>query len=148
MPARKPKPGGRYRYVGAIPLGVDAGQLLPGTVVTVREVVDADEIGAHDGNEDAVVIEWEAPGTVVVDMHEEPYQRPEVVVEPDGSIAVDTTTGAPLTVLVDRKRAVPEYGYGTILRAMSVGLDGRDYTDLNGRPAHFAPFSDLFAEEG
>lgn len=51
-----------YEYVGDT-IGVNA-DMKPGTVVTVREVVDADTPGAHDDSEDAVVIEWETPSLV------------------------------------------------------------------------------------
>lgn len=129
MAPRKPKAGDVYRYVGATPLGIDAGALLPGTEVTVREVVEADEPGAHDGTEDAVVVEWEAPGTVVTDVAEEPYTEE----LDDGSTR-------------ERRRAVPTLAYGTITRAMSIGLNGRDYTAADGTPATMPPFRDLFEE--
>lgn len=153
MPARKPKPGDRYRFVGATPLGIDNGALLPGTIVTIRNVgtedkplgvLPAEEPGAHDGAEDAVVVEWEAPGTVVVEMREEPYQRAEVVVE-DGEVALDSS-GKPRTVLVDRAKAIPVLGYGTVNRAMSIGLDGRDFTNAAGKPDHFPAFDEMFEE--
>lgn len=84
MPARKPAKGEAYTFQGLdretaivlrmpVPpapdegedttryaIGVDASALLPGTVVEVREVVKATTTGAHNGDEDAVVITWEA----------------------------------------------------------------------------------------
>lgn len=75
MPS-KPQAGDRYVYTGEEPIGVDAGALLPGTVVTLRNVgtedepsavVKADEPGAHDDRSDAVVVVWEAPSIVIGD---------------------------------------------------------------------------------
>lgn len=156
MPTRKPKPGDRFRFVGATPLGIDNGALLPGTIVTIRNlgtddkpvgVLPAEEPGAHDDTEDAVVIEWEAPGTVVVEMREEPFQRAELVIDLDGNgnkvIAVDDE-GRPRTELVDRKRAIPVLGYGTVPRAMSIGLSGRDFVNAAGQDDHFPAFDELF----
>lgn len=60
----QPKVGGSFRYNGDEPIGVDAGALIPGTIVTVREIVPAGEPGAHDDTEDAAVIEWTSPGLV------------------------------------------------------------------------------------
>lgn len=142
MPARKPKKGDQYRFVGPQPLGA-GGALLPETIVTVREFVDAGEIGAYDDQEDSVVIEWEQPGVVVTGMREEPYQRPEVVKNPDGSPATDEY-GNVRVELVDRLQAIPQLGYGSNVRAMSIGVVGRDFTDAEGRPATLPPFSDLF----
>jgi hypothetical protein len=60
MPSAKPAAGGRYRYTGTELYG----DLAPDELVTVREVVPADEPGAHDNSEDAVVVEWEVPSRV------------------------------------------------------------------------------------
>lgn len=145
MPPRKPKAGDVYRYVGTTPLGIDAGALLPGTEVTVREVVEAGTPGAHDNTEDAVVVEWEAPGTVTTEVREEPYERPEVVRDAQGNARL-AADGTPEVRMVERRRAVPVLGYGTVSRAMSIGLEGRDYTGPDGAPATFPPFRDLFEE--
>lgn len=154
MTPRKPQAGDRYRYVGELPLGIDAGQLLPGAIVTIRNVgteekpagvLPADEPGAHDDTEDAVIIEWEAPGTVITDVKEVPYQRPEIVKGADGNPELDEN-GKPRVEMVDRKRAVPTMGYGTIIRAMSIGLRGRDYTDAAGQPQRFPGFNEIFEE--
>lgn len=154
MTPRKPQAGDHYRYIGELPLGVDAGQLLPGTIVTIRNVGDedkpkgvlaAEEKGGHDDTEDAVIIEWEAPGTVIIDMKEVPYQRPEVVYGPDGNAELDDN-GKPRVEMRDRKRAVPVLGHGTVIRAMSIGLRGRDFTDAAGQPQHFPAFNELFEE--
>lgn len=145
MPPRKPKAGDVYRYLGPAPLGIDAGALLPGTEVTVTAVVPADEAGAHDDSEDAVVISWEVPGTVTTEMREESYQRPEVMVDGQGN-ALTEADGSPKIQMVERKRAIPVLGYGTVSRSMSIGLDGRDYTGPDGQPATFPPFRDLFEE--
>lgn len=65
MAARKPQEGDVYTLnAEAEAIGVDAGALVPGTTVTVREVVPAAEPGAHDDSEDAVVVEWGAPSLV------------------------------------------------------------------------------------
>lgn len=146
MAPRKPKAGDEYVYVGSAPLGIDNGALLPGTTVTVREYVDAGEPGAHDDEEDAIVVEWDAPGTVITDMVEEDYSRPEPRIDAaTGELVLDDDNN-PIIDLVPRKRAVPILGYGTIRRAMSIGVNGRDYTDAAGRPATFPPFADLFTE--
>lgn len=59
-----PKAGGSFKYNGDEPIGTDSGALVPGTQVTVREIVAAGEKGAHDDSEDAAVIEWDAPALV------------------------------------------------------------------------------------
>ena len=59
-----PKQGDTYTFSAAEPIGVDANALFPGQQITVREVVDAGEVGAHDSSEDAVVVEWDAPALV------------------------------------------------------------------------------------
>lgn len=64
MAKAKPQADQTYTYSAEEPVGVDAGALTPGTKVTIREVVAADEPGAHDASEDAVVVEWEAPALV------------------------------------------------------------------------------------
>jgi hypothetical protein len=56
-----PKSGAKYRYTGTDPIGTGERAFRPETVVTVREVVDAGTIGAHDDKEDSVVIEWDQP---------------------------------------------------------------------------------------
>lgn len=57
----KPKPGDTYRLSTEEPLGTDAHAIPSGTLVTVREIVPADTIGAHDDSEDAVVVETTVP---------------------------------------------------------------------------------------
>lgn len=64
MAKPKPKAEEMFTYTAEAPIGVDAGALLPGTKVKVREIVDAGEKGAHNDKDDAVVIEWEAPALV------------------------------------------------------------------------------------
>lgn len=64
MATRKPQTGETYTLSADEPIGVDAGALVPGTSVIVREVVPAGEPGAHDDSEDAVVVEWSAPALV------------------------------------------------------------------------------------
>jgi hypothetical protein len=154
MTPRKPQAGDRYRYVGELPLGVDAGALLPGTVVTIRNVgteekpkgvLSADEKGGHDDTEDSVIVEWEAPGTVITEMKEEPYQRPEVVRGGDGNPLVDEN-GELRVEMRDRKRAVPVMAYGTVSRAMSIGLNGREFTDAAGERQTFPSFNEIFEE--
>lgn len=71
MAPRQPKAGETYQFKGLLdvddpegtpkPLGRDSGALLPNTAVTVREVVPAEEPGAHNDSEDSVVIEWDRP---------------------------------------------------------------------------------------
>lgn len=56
-----PEPGASYTYTGN-QLGSNDGPnyglaIQSGTVVKVREVVPADQPGAHDDTEDAVVVE-------------------------------------------------------------------------------------------
>lgn len=58
------EPGDRYTYSGKAPIGADAGALVPGTAVRIRETVPAGEPGAHDDSEDSIVIEWDAPALV------------------------------------------------------------------------------------
>jgi hypothetical protein len=154
MTPRKPQAGDRYRYVGELPLGVDAGQLLPGTIVTIRNVgseekplgvLPAGEKGAHDDTEDAVVVEWEAPGTVITEVKEEPYERPEVVHGPDGNPLLDDN-GELRIEPRPRKRSIPVLGHGTVSRAMSIGLNGRDFVDAAGQTQTFPSFNKLFEE--
>lgn len=64
MAKAKPQAEQAYTYTAEQPLGVDAGALTPGTKIQVREVVPADEPGAHDGSEESVVVEWDAPALV------------------------------------------------------------------------------------
>lgn len=59
-----PKAGETYTFNGEDALGSGNGSIAPGTTVTVREVVKADTAGAHDDNEDAVVVTWQAPTIV------------------------------------------------------------------------------------
>lgn len=66
MAKSKPAAGDTYSLTGG-GIGGGAGALYPGQVVTVREVVPADEPGAHDNSEDAVVVEWTEPGPVLGD---------------------------------------------------------------------------------
>lgn len=56
--------GSEFTYSGEASIGADAGALVPGSKVRVREQVAADEKGAHDGSEDCVVIVWDAPSLV------------------------------------------------------------------------------------
>lgn len=55
----KPKPGDTYRLATDEPLGNGELAIPPGTLVTVREIVKAEDPGAHDDTEDAVVVEGE-----------------------------------------------------------------------------------------
>jgi hypothetical protein len=64
MAKAAPKQGETYTFTGDAPLGADAGALLPGASVEIREVVAADEVGAHDSSEAAAVVEWDAPSLV------------------------------------------------------------------------------------
>lgn len=67
MPRKStPKAGDTYR-LSADNLGDGPGAIYAGQSVTVREVVPANEAGAHDDTEDAVVIEWNEPGPVMGD---------------------------------------------------------------------------------
>lgn len=61
MSKPKPKPGDAYRLSTEGPLGTDQHAIPTGTLVTVREIVKADTIGAHDDSEDAVVVEAPMP---------------------------------------------------------------------------------------
>jgi hypothetical protein len=56
-----PKSGDKFTFSGDEPFGTDPGAMHPGTEVTVRETVKADVVGAHTGDEDAVVVEWGSP---------------------------------------------------------------------------------------
>lgn len=76
MPTAPPQEGDTYTFLGAVtgqdeegnpvrgPIGNPPGHIAPGTVMKVREVVDAGEIGAFDDSEDAVVFEFEEPTLV------------------------------------------------------------------------------------
>ena len=66
MPARPKAPaeGSRYELTQAI--GQGPGALLPGIVMTVREVVPAKEEGAHDKSDDAVVLTFTEDAPVIV----------------------------------------------------------------------------------
>lgn len=64
MAKAKPQAEQTFTYAADAPIGVDAGALTPGTKVVIRETVPADEPGAHDSSEEAVVIEWDAPALV------------------------------------------------------------------------------------
>lgn len=60
MPRAKPKPGDTFnvtRRIGDGPLAV-----AEGTKVTVREVVAAKDPGAHNHDQDSVVVEFEQDG--------------------------------------------------------------------------------------
>lgn len=124
--AKQLEPGTRFRYVGNEPLGQGPGTLFPGTVVNVREVVPADEPGAHDDQEDAVVIEWEEEDVVVTGIKGHKSYTDE-----DGR---------------EREKPVFSFGKGPILRAMSVGLDGKE--EFVGRRGNtipaMSPFHELF----
>jgi hypothetical protein len=67
MAKANPKSGETYTFTGEAPLGADAGALLPGAEVEVREFVAADEVGAHDNSEAAAVVEWDAPSLVMTE---------------------------------------------------------------------------------
>lgn len=56
-----PKSGDVYVYTGDEVIGTEPGAIHPGQEFTVREVVDADQNGAFDDSEDAVVLEFEDP---------------------------------------------------------------------------------------
>lgn len=56
--------GAEYTYSGEQPIGADSGALTPGSTVRVREQVSAGTKGAHNNDEDAVVIVWDAPALV------------------------------------------------------------------------------------
>lgn len=64
MARRKVSEGSEYTYTGSDPIGADAGALVSGTKVTIRDIVPAGEMGAHDNVEDSVVIVWPAPALV------------------------------------------------------------------------------------
>lgn len=64
MARRTVSEGAEYTYSGENPIGADAGALVPGTKITVRETVLAGEKGAHNDTEDSVVILWDAPALV------------------------------------------------------------------------------------
>lgn len=141
--AAKPKEGATYRYTGDLPLGADQGALLPGTEVTVVAVVPAKEAGAYDDTDDAVVIEWDAPGVVITETREEPYMRPEFVMAPDGNPVVGDD-GQALVEVRERKRVIPRLGHGTIRRRMSVGIAGEQGRQTSIGPVDLPGFNDIF----
>ena len=49
------------------PHGSDQFAMRPGVQVEVRELVSADTPGAHNGEDDAVVVEWDQPTLEMVD---------------------------------------------------------------------------------
>lgn len=61
----KVEEGQSFRLKAGDGLGTGPGMLLPGQEVTVRETVPANESGAHDNSEDAVVVEWTEPGILI-----------------------------------------------------------------------------------
>ena len=65
MAIANPKAGEKYKFTGTEPIGADAGALLPGAAIEIREFVAADEKGAHDSSENAAVVEWDAPSLVL-----------------------------------------------------------------------------------
>lgn len=84
----KPKPGETYTYTAEEPLGLPGSpaRVLPGTVVTIRELVAADTAGAHDDSEDCVVVEIHEPQIGYDDASE-----PQVVYNPRAySVGLDT----------------------------------------------------------
>lgn len=105
------KEGQKFTYVGSEPVVSDDGTvtIIPGppvgVEVTVRNIVPADEAGAHNNDEDSVVVEWTELGTVA---NEE--------VEP---ILVPYTDKNK----EDRTRAVWPTTTGEVTRAMSVGME-------------------------
>ena len=130
MTTPSPAPGARYTYNGE-QLGQRAeAALLPGTLVTVREVVPAGVSGAHTDTEDAVVIEWEQEGQVIVSTRFENRGAPVIATADDGTMLTDEN-GQPAYRMESRQVPVHEYGTGTILRAMSVSLDhfAADFTE-------------------
>lgn len=66
MARRNPRAGDRYRFT-AESIGNDNGRVVTGTIVTIREVVGADTIGAGDDRSDSVVVEWDAPALGTAD---------------------------------------------------------------------------------
>ena len=60
-----PKSGDVYVYTGTETIGNGPGSIRPGQTFTVREVVDANQNGAHDDSEDAVVLEFDDPEPTV-----------------------------------------------------------------------------------
>lgn len=62
-----PKAGETYTYTGESSIGTGNGAIFPDTEVTVREVVEADTPGAHNNDEDAVVVTFKAPTIVRTD---------------------------------------------------------------------------------
>lgn len=121
MPPTTPSPGQTFTYNGE-QLGqrIDAA-LLPGTVVTVREVVPAGTTGAHTDTEDSVVIEWEQEGQIIVNTTFENRGAPTLATADDGSVITDEK-GQATYRMESRQVPVHEFGTGTIPRAMSVSL--------------------------
>lgn len=101
--------GQEFLYVGTEPVVQDDGSVTEvpgpplGTRVKIRDIVDADEAGAHDNEEDSVVIEWTEAGTVAQD---EPVLVP--YTDNEGT---------------ERQRAVWPTTTGEVTRAISVNLD-------------------------
>lgn len=139
MAKAKPKEGQRYRYSGEAPLGTDQGALLAGTEVEVLAVVPAGDTGAYDDTDESVVIQWEAPGTVVTDQREEPYLRAEHILDAQGNPTGETTA-------VERKRVVPILGHGTVKRSMSIGLSGEKARTTSIGEVDLPAFADIFEE--
>lgn len=64
-PKTHPEAGGRYRLRDTF--GSDPGVVYAGQEVVVREFVAAGTPGAHNAEEDAVVVEWQEDGPVMGD---------------------------------------------------------------------------------
>lgn len=108
-----------YQYIGD-QLGERADTaLMPGTLVTVRERVDAGTLGAHTDSENAVVVEWEAQAQVITSTSLRPESVPQVTMGENG-LPLYNSDGSPKLTLVQREIPVHEFGTGTVVRAMSV----------------------------
>lgn len=121
MPKSSPKQGGTYTYEGERIGQRDDTALYPGTVVTVREVVPADVKGAHNDNEDAVVIEWEAEGQIIVETKFEKRAAPVIATSDDGNVLMDADNN-PVFKLQTQEVPVHTFGTGSVPRAMSFGV--------------------------
>ena len=99
--------GQEFLYVGSEPVVHDDGTITDvpgpplGTRVRVRDLVPADEAGAHNNEEDSVVVEWTEPGPVAQ--------------EGDPVLVPYTDNEG-----VERQRAVWPTTVGEVSRAMSV----------------------------
>lgn len=130
MPPTSPAPGATYTYTGA-QLGERADTALhTGTEVTVREVVPADFVGAHNTAEDSVVIEWEVEGQIITETRFETRATPVMATAEDGSVIVDAEN-QPVFRLQSNEVPVHTYGRGPIPRAMSISVEqfAADFTE-------------------